>query len=402
MYSSYGKKSVIVCSLFPIVEEEKELNLVCNKKDDELMRQNKEDLEADSVLPSDKKIENQNESTLKGNEGVNTKDNDKEVFEIIECDFIEIEDCDENEGQEGKVGDKMKEGVEATDNYKEVEIVECDVVEISECVKNEDEKMHDKTEESVKDVADTDDEVISGDDECEVTSPDVIPSSQTPSFESAFQSLRRVTIPLESILPGSLQTLGSNRRNSERNRTDKGEAETKGKEVETVTETQLESNALEENEVEECDSPMKGDELPVKVTKASPVAGRTRRKLQQKTPSREKPQEEPTEQEVSRIMDKEKELKESEKLSDQTPMEKHAEPLIADVTRDATSSPVFNAKNKFLRPFAAGGSPCRITLRGRNSPGVSPTTGILKRWPGNKQGVDSPSPPGKVTYFAVN
>ena len=381
-------------SLFPIVEEEKELNLACSKKDDEVTCQKKEDLEADSVLPGDKKMENQNESIHKANEGVNTKDNDKEVFEIIECDFIEIEACDENEGQEGKVGEKVKERVEATDVV--------DVVEISEFVKNEHGEMRDKTEECVKDVPDTDDEVISGDDECEVTSPDVIPSSQTPSFESPFQSLRRVTIPLESILPGSHQTLGSNRRNSERNRADKGEAETKGKEVEIVTETQLESNALEENEVEECDSPMKGEEQPIKVKKASPVAGRTRRKLQQKTPSREKPQEEePTEQEVSRIMDKEKELKESEKPSDQTPMEKTAEPLIADVTRDATSSPVVNAKNKFLRPFAAGGSPCRITLRGRNSPGVSPTTGILKRWPGNKQEVDSPSPPGKVTYFAV-
>ncbi|KAJ7390049.1 DNA-binding protein rif1 [Desmophyllum pertusum] len=345
-------------------EEEKDLNLVCNNKEDEVTLEKTKEVNADSVL-----------SGLEKNEVKDSDEIEKEIVEKIE---------------------ETVEGVKTVNSDMEVvEIMECDVVEILDCGENEDD-----TSASVKtaetDVMDVQDEMQSGDDESEVTSPDVIPSSQTPSFESPFQSLRRVMIPLESILPRSLET----RRNKGRRRQlEKTDTKMQSKEVETQRAEP--SDVMETNEADES-SPEKQDEPPTTKTKVSPVAGRTRRKLQTKTtvdntPSREEPEDEPAEQEVSRLLHKEKNSEKTEKESNApTTMEKPAELTLAGVARDATSSPVLSAKNKFLRPFSAGGSPCRVTLRGRNSPGVSPTTGILKRWPGNKQAVDSPSPPGKV------
>ena len=321
----------------------------------------------------------------------------------------EVKDSDENEEESSEIVEKTVEGIKTVDSEKEaVEVMECDVVEILDCEENDDDAgevkvsaASNKTADAVKDVADMESEGQPGDDDCEVTSPDVIPSSQTPSFESPFQSLRRVTIPLVSILPSSVET-PRNKGSSSRKQLEKTEAETKSKEVEAVFETQEGNDALEMNEVDEF-SPVKQDESPANKSKVSPVAGRTRRRLQQKTsvdktPSREEPEDEPAEQEVSRLMHKDNDPEEAEKSTAPTSTEKPAELMVAGVSRDATSSPVLSAKHKFLRPFAAGGSPCRVTLRGTNSPGVSPTTGILKRWPGSKQAVDSPSPPGKVTF----
>ncbi|KAL9968125.1 hypothetical protein ACROYT_G026458 [Oculina patagonica] len=354
-------------------EEEKQLPLAPNNKGDEVTLDNKKELESASVS-----------SDLKKSEVKESKENNEESIEIT---------------------DEKVEEVITVDSEKEVvEVMECDVVEILDCEENDEDISEVKvsaataeTAETVEDVADMENEMQPGDDECEVTSPDVIPSSQTPSFESPFQSLRRVSIPLEAILPSSIDTV-SNKADSGRKQLEKTEVESK--EVEAVFETQEESDALEMNEVDEL-SPVKEDELPASKAKVSPVAGRTRRRLQQKTsvdktPSREEPEDEPAEQEVSRLMHKEKDSEEAEKSTGPTSTEKPAEPTLAGVSRDATSSPILSAKQKFLRPFAAGGSPCRVTLRGTNSPGVSPTTGILKRWSGSKQAVDSPSPPGKV------
>lgn len=317
---------------------------------------NKKELEADPVSSGVEKseVKDSNETTKKTVKELKTVDSEKEVEEVMEYGAGEISH-DESE-------DDAEEKVNAATN---------------------------KTAETVEDVTTIEKEMQCGDDECEVTSPDVIPSSQTPSFESPFQSLRRVMIPLEAILPSSLETM-RNKGNSERKQLEKTEGI---KEDEAVLETKM--DVLETNEVDELSS-VKPEEPPATKMKVSPIARRTRRRLQRKTnveknPSREEPEDEPGEQEVSELMHKD-----PEKSNEPTVTMKPAELTIAGVTRDATSSPVLSAKNKFLRPFAAGGSPCRVTLRGRNSPGVSPTTGILKKWPGSKQAFDSPSPPGKV------
>ena len=327
-------------------------------KGDELTLRNKKELEADPVSSGveESGIKDRNETTEKTVEGLKTVDSEKEVEEVMVCDVDEI-----LRGED----DAEEEKVNAASG---------------------------KTAETVKDVTTIEREEQCGDDECEVTSPDVIPSSQTPSFESSFQSLRRVMIPLEAILPSSLETL-RNKGHSGRKQLENTECELRSKEDEAVLETKM--DVLETNKVDELSS-VKPEEPPATKMKVSPIARRTRRRLQRKTnaentPSREEPEDEPAEQEVSELMHKE-----AEKSSEPTVTVKPAEPTIAGVTRDVTSSPVLSVKNKFLRPFAAGGSPCRVTLRGRNSPGVSPTTGILKRWPGSKQTVDSPSPPGKV------
>lgn len=317
---------------------------------------NKKELEADPVSSGVEKseVKDSNETTKKTVKELKTVDSEKEVEEVMEYGAGEISH-DESE-------DDAEEKVNAATN---------------------------KTAETVEDVTTIEKEMQCGDDECEVTSPDVIPSSQTPSFESPFQSLRRVMVPLEAILPSSLETM-RNKGNSERKQLDKTEG---SKEDKAVLETKM--DVLETNEVDELSS-VEPEEPPAAKMKVSPIARRTRRRLQRKTnveknPSREEPEDEPGEQEVSELMHKD-----PEKSNEPTVTMKPAELTFAGVTRDATSSPVLSAKNKFLRPFAAGGSPCRVTLRGRNSPGVSPTTGILKKWPGSKQAIDSPSPPGKV------
>ena len=327
---------------------------------------NKKELEADPISSGAEKseVKDSNETTKKTVEEVKSADNEKKVEEVMVCDAVELS-RDENEDV------SEEEKVNAASN---------------------------KTAETVEDVTTIEKETHCGEDECEVTSPDVIPSSQTPSFESPFQSLRRVMIPLEAILPSSVETL-RNKGNSGRKQLGKTLGESRSKEAEAVLET-AKMDALETNEADEF-SPVKQEEPPVTKTKVSPIARRTRRRLQRKTSvdkttSREEPEDKPGEQEVSELMHKEKDSIETGKSNEPTFTSKPAELTLAGESRDATSSPVLYAKNKFLRPFAAGGSPCRVTLRGRNSPGVSPTTGILKRWPGSKQAVDSPSPPGKV------
>lgn len=364
-----------VFSLFPFVEEEKPQSPGSKKQ---LVCQNEEELQVGSNVRGTGKSESENENKAEAIERATTENK-------VGRNMDNGEDSKEN-GVE--MEDKISEGAD-----REVEGIECEIVELVESSQNEDGNLRDETEQTDKDEVDSDDEVMS---------PDVIPSSQTPSFESPFQSLRQITIPPDSILPGLIQTRASIQRNSKREQNNLGNSD--GKNVDTALETQLESDVLKEDKFFDSDSPMKVEEQPITKTKVSPVAGRTRRKLQQKiemTPTLEKPQEEPTEQEISRIMLSGQQLAETEKLGDETPMEKPAEPFVAGVTRDETSSPVLNAKSKFLRPFAAGGSPCRLNLRGRNSPGVSPTTGILKRYHAIKQGVDSPSPPGKVVIINV-
>ena len=343
-----------------ILEEDKDLSLVRNNKGDELTSKNKKELEADPVSSGVEKSEvtESNATIEKAAEEINTLGNEKEVEEVMECDVQILRDENEDDAEKEKVN-----------------------------------AASDKTAETVEDVTTVEKEMQYSDDECEVTSPDVIPSSQTPSFESSFQSLRRVMIPLEAILPSSLETL-RNKGNSGPKQLVEGEEELRSKEDEAVLETKI--DVLETNEVDELSS-VKPEEPPAPKTKVSPIARRTRGRLQRKTfinktPSHEDPEDEPAEQEVSELTHK------AEKSNEPTLTMKPAEVTIAGITRDATSSPVLSAKNKFLRPFAAGGSPCRVTLRGRNSPGVSPTTGILKRWPGSKQAADSPSPPGKVFF----
>lgn len=345
-----------------MLEEEKDLSLVPDNKGDELTSKIKKELEADpfSSVVENSEVKDSNAATEKAAEEVKTLDNGKEVEEVMGCDIVEISP-DENEY------DAEKEKINAAS---------------------------DMTAETVEDVTTIEKEMQCGDDECEVTSPDVIPSSQTPSFESPFQSLSRVMVPLEAILPSSLET-PRNKGNSGRKQPGEREGEFRSKEDEAVLETKI--DVLETNEVVEMSS-VKPEEPPATKSKTSPIARRTRGRLQRKTfidktPSREEPEDDPAEQEVSELTHKE-----TEKSNELTLTMKPAEVTMAGVTRDATSSPILSAKNKFLRPFAAGGSPCRVTLRGRNSPGISPTTGILKRWPGSKQAADSPSPPGKVFF----
>lgn len=345
-----------------MLEEEKDLSLVCDNKSDELTSKNKKELEADPVSSGVEKNEvtDSNATTEKAAEEVKTLENEKEVEEVMGFDVVEI-----SRDESGDHAEKEKLNAAG-----------------------------DITAETFEDVTTIEKEMQCGDDECEVTSPDVIPSSQTPSFESPFQSLSRVMIPLEAILPISLETQ-RNQGNSGRKQLGEREEELRSKEDEAVLETKI--DVLETNEVDELSS-VKPEEPPATKTKVSPIARRTRGRLQRKTfidktPSREEPEDEPAEQEVSELTHKE-----TEKSNEPTRTRKPAEVTIAGITRDATSSPVLSAKNKFLRPFAAGGSPCRVTLRGRNSPGMSPTTGILKRWPGSKQAADSPSPPGKVFF----
>ena len=352
-----------------ILEEGKDLFPVRGNKGDELTSKNKEVLEADPVSSDVEKSEvKDSNETKEKTEEVKTVDSEKEVEEVMVCDVVEISH-DENEG------DAEEEKMNAASN---------------------------ETAETVEDVTANEKVMQCSDDECEVTSPDVIPSSQTPSFESPFQSLRRVMIPLEAILPSSVETL-RNKGNSGRKQLEKTEGEPRSQEAEAVLETK--SDALETNEADELSSGKQEEPSSIK-TLVSPIARRTRRRLQRKsdidkTPTRQtktKPEHDHGEQEVSELTHKEKDSEEAGKLNKPTVTTKPAEVNFAGVTRDATSSPVLSAKNKFLRPFAAGGSPCRVTLRGRNSPGRSPTTGILKRWPGSKQAVDSPSPPGKVCF----
>ena len=350
------------------VEEEKILSLECNKAT-EVVPEKKDEIKID-IATERNEVEIHDEddqeiSELTGNavEVVKNVESDKEDVEMMET------NCEEHNS--GLAEENVSTLSDETSGKSNVDV--------------EDEK-------------DPENEPLSGDDECEVTSPDVIPSSQTPSYESPFQSLRRVTIPLSSILPSSCLDSLKNKGNGMKKEVETLQPETASEGEEEV---HGECGVMERSEADECESPVKRDEPAghsVSKTAVSPVAGRTRRKLQQKTeadktPSQTEAEDEPTEQEVSKLTRNNNNV---DKADTKTSPEKPADPTVAGVSRDATSSPVPSVTNKFLRPFAAGGSPCRVTLRGRNSPGVSPTTGILKRWPGNKQPVDSPSPPGKV------
>ena len=330
-----------------------------------------------------------------------------EVISVAETNETEILDQSENEILEQKdhaaeiEPNHEEEGGKIGESDKEVvEIMMADSEEKdSGLAGGKVDVLSDKTPGVNEDVTIAESEPLTGDDdECEVTSPDIIPSSQTPSGESSFQSLRRVSIPLVSVLPSSLDSLGNKANVVQKDSEDVAEADYK--EEQWASEINTEADISERNDNDRCGSPEKTLE-PDKSKLAkivSPVAGRTRRKLQQKTegdktPLRVKNSAKTVDEEVSAMTHEDKEH--DEMILEKSTV-KSAEPLLAGVSREATSSPI----PKFLRPFAAGGSPCRVNLRGRNSPGVSPTTGILKRWPGNKQAVDSPSPPGKVIFVS--
>lgn len=140
-----------------MLEEEKDLSLVPDNKGDELTSKIEKELEADpfSSVVENSEVKDSNATTEKAAEEVKTLENGKEVEEVMGCDIVEIS-RDENEY------DAEKEKINAAS---------------------------DMTAETVEDVTTIEKEMQCGDDECEVTSPDVIPSSQTPSFESPFQSL---------------------------------------------------------------------------------------------------------------------------------------------------------------------------------------------------------------------
>ena len=317
---------------------------------------------------------------------------DQSENEILEQNHTaEIEPNHEEEG--GKIGESDKEVVEImmADSEEKDSGLAGGKVDV----------LSDKTPGVNEDVTIAESEPLTGDDdECEVTSPDIIPSSQTPSCESSFQSFRRISIPLVSVLPSSLDSLG-NKANVVQKDSEDVVAEADYKEEKWASEMNTEADISERNDNDRCGSPEKTLEADESKTAkiVSPVAGRTRRKLQQKTegdktPLRVKNSAKTVDEEVSAMTHEDKE---HDEIILEKSTVKSAEPVLAGVSREATSSPI----PKFLRPFAAGGSPCRVNLRGRNSPGVSPTTGILKRWPGNKQAVDSPSPPGKVIFLSL-
>ena len=317
---------------------------------------------------------------------------DQSENEILEQNHTaEIEPNHEEEG--GKIGESDKEVVEImmADSEEKDSGLAGGKVDV----------LSDKTPGVNEDVTIAESEPLTGDDdECEVTSPDIIPSSQTPSCESSFQSFRRISIPLVSVLPSSLDSLG-NKANVVQKDSEDVVAEADYKEEKWASEMNTEADISERNDNDRCGSPEKTLEADESKTAkiVSPVAGRTRRKLQQKTegdktPLRVKNSAKTVDEEVSAMTHEDKE---HDDIILEKSTVKSAEPVLAGVSREATSSPI----PKFLRPFAAGGGPCRVNLRGRNSPGVSPTTGILKRWPGNKQAVDSPSPPGKVIFLSL-
>ena len=359
-------------------------------------------------------VEGEKGPPLECNEG-NEKLTEKEVMEFEVISVAETNETEILDQSENEIIEQNEHAAEIEPNHEEDggKIAESDkeVVEIMTADSEEKDSglaggkvdvLSDKTPGGNEDVTIAESEPLTGDDdECEVTSPDIIPSSQTPSCESSFQSLRRVPIPLVSVLPSLLDSLG-NKASVMKKDSEDVVAEADDKEEQRASEINTEADISERNDIDRCGSAEKTlepDES--KIAKiVSPVAGRTRRKLQQKTegdktPLRVKNSAKNVDEEVSAMTHKDKE---HDEIILETSTVKSAEPVLAGVSREATSSPI----PKFLRPFAAGGSPCRVnSLRGRNSPGVSPTTGILKRWPGNKQAVDSPSPPGKVIFVSL-
>ena len=346
-------------------------------------------------------------------ENKSTYESDTTKMEKCEIDSIS-DDLDDNEEETGN----QRVDCFGGDKAEDVKIMETEVEEQSSVLRGRDVSMsssessgnsHDR---DIEDAINTENEPSTGNEESEAASPDIIPSSQTSSFESPFQCLRQVSVPLSSILPSSFDSL-SKKENDEKRELEKQLQETKVTSKDKVIETFEESS--ETGVADKCESQVKKEEPAVYLSKTivSPVAGRTRRKLQRKTElektlSQTESEDEPTKQEIIQLVPDSDDDSDDNKLltqrlqdfhETQPPLqspEKAAEAKIAGLSRDATSSPVPSVMNKFLRPLSAGGSPCRVTLRGTHSPGVSPTTGILKRWPGNKQSVDSPSPPNKV------
>ena len=309
---------------------------------------------------------------------------DKNEVEILDPRELEI-----SEPGAGVVGElKVAEDI----GTMEIEEKKCNIVLCERTVRSSNIESLGKGDDGVvEDTIKTSNESqIGEEEEDEVTSPDVIPSSQTSSFDSPFQSLRRVSIPLSSALPDSFDSLTKLRS------VENLELEKTKLEATISDDSVVETQRSEEHNEKEKDSV---DKVAVSKTIVSPIAGRTRRKLLQKTevnktPSVTEPENEPTEQEVSQLTAESGKVQ--TELAEKSP-EKVTEPKIAEISRDATSSPVPSMMNKFLRPLSAGGSPCRVTFSGNCSPGVSPTNGILKKkWPGNKPSVDSPSPPNKV------
>ena len=318
-----------------------------------------------------------------------TKMDGCEIDIVLDKNEVEILDDRELEISEQGAGGVDELKVAEDIGTMETEENKCDSVLCERTVRSSNiDSLGKGDDEVVEDTMKNRNESQIDDEEDEVTSPDVIPSSQTSSFDSPFQSLRRVSIPLSSALPDSFDSL-TKLRSVENLELEKAKLEA-AKIDDSVVETQRSEEHNEKDSV---------DEVALSKKIVSPIAGRTRRKLQQKTevnktPSQTEPENEPTEQEVSQLTSESGKIQ--TELTEKSP-EKVTEPKIAEVSRDATSSPVPSMMNKFLRPLSAGGSPCRVTSSGNCSPGVSPTNGILKKkWPGNKPSVDSPSPPNKV------
>ena len=310
---------------------------------------------------------------------------------VLDKNEVEILDDRELEISEPGVGGVDGLNVAEDIGTMEIEEKECNSVLCERTVRSSSiESLEKGDDEPVEHIIKTSNESQIGEKEEEGPSPDVIPSSQTSSFDSPFQSLSRGSIPLSSALPDSFDSL-TKPRSVEKLALQKPGLEA-AKSDDSVVETQCSEEHNEKDSVDER-------KLALSKTIVSPIAGRTRRKLQQKTkvnktPSKTEPENGPTEQELSQLTSESRKIQ--TELTEKSP-EKVTEPKIAEISRDATSSPVPSVMNKFLRPLSADGSPCRVTFGGNCSPGVSPTNGILKKkWPGNKQSVDSPSPPSKV------
>ena len=249
-----------------------------------------------------------------------------------------------------------------------------------------------------------------------VTSPDVIPCSQTSSsLDSPFQSLRRVSIPLSMVSLSVRKSAGNSNKSVERETSPEeipdSSTESAPAQRTTTDKPSSENTAGEsciadaESMVSEKDEESLGlgspgkDEASIsrsaapKSNPVSPVAGRTRRRVRNKT-------EDSTPARKARLSRSKKKAKaESEDGAREVAMETAAAPLVALQVGKASEmncSPVSSPKIKFIRSQAIAATPSHGHLRAVHSPSVSPSGGILKRFP-VKQAVDSPSPPGKVT-----
>lgn len=294
----------------------------------------------------------------------------------------------------------------------------------------------------------------------EVTSPDVIPSSQVSDSPGQFKSLRRSGC---ISVRNSMVVLLKDVNDKDKNNTDKiGDETVQVPHVKSTLDITDKDELMDEKDSESQEKEVKGDDKvkrsSTKVTsskkkkksmaekpKTSPVAGRTRRRGRQLklgtlkkdgSESSENNSEEATEnslenQESSsstqdadslevqgseineKYLDSEKpEAEVDEKPEAEVNEEPEVEPtktlesLDAKIkgttqslfSKDVMSSPVSCAKIKFMKPNT--GSPTQPpAIKTFHSPVSSPSTGILKRCTGR---YNSPSPPNKVSDSNFN